>query len=281
MKIILTLVLFSFFAVQAGAQYISMAANISKIEQPLRSGKPLRIIETNTSYSLGSKFISRKVTSYDWSEKKISFSRYDKKGKLTHQVETGLDTSLQKVLYLVNINYEPKGAVLRDTFLLSYNGNGHLIRMVANFNGQLNTAEFKPGSEGLPIEAKISNSHGEVTGIENAVYHPEENYFAIASNKNRQNGKLFHDTLRLEVDKYSSYLDEKMLVNKQGDITYQKRKGKNDRPVPEYENEYEYDNRGNWIKKVAYIIRNDKAGKRIRKEISRSKREITYGNDAG
>ncbi len=39
---------------------------------------------------------------------------------------------------------------------------------------------------------------------------------------------------------------------------------------------YEYDTRGNWIKKVAYIFRNDKIGKRIREEISRSERRITY-----
>ncbi len=96
MKIILTLVLFSIFAVQADAQYISMAANFTKIEQPLHSGRPLTIIEKYTSYSQGSKFINRKVTNYDWSEKKIHYSRYDKKNKLTHQVETGLDTSLKK-----------------------------------------------------------------------------------------------------------------------------------------------------------------------------------------
>jgi hypothetical protein len=276
MKQSLTLALLIIVALSSSAQYFTMSANFTKVDKPLHSGRPLTIIEKYTSYSQGSKFVSRKVTNYNWSEKKINYNRYDKKNKLTHQVETGLDTSLKKVLYLVNTNHEPKGVVLRDTFLFSYNGNGHLTRMVANFNGQVNTADFKAGPDGHPIEAQVSNSQGTVTSTEKAVYHPDENYFAIAYKDRRNEGKLLHDTLRLDEHKYSPCLDEKMLVNEQGDITYQKRKGKNNRPGAEYENEYEYDSRGNWIRRVEYIFRYDKNGKRIRKEISRSEREITY-----
>jgi hypothetical protein len=276
MKHSLTLVLLTIIALQARAQYISMAANLTKVEQPVRTGKPLKIIETYTSRLQDSLFISRKVTTYNWSEKKISFTRYDKKGKLTHQVETGLDSSLKKVLSLVNISYEPNGKVQRDTFLFSYEQNGGLTSMVANFNGHVNTADFKAGTDGYPVESQISNNLGEITGIEKAVYYPEENYFAIARKVKWNGEKLLHDTLRMDDNKYSSRLDEYLLINEQGDITAHKSKGKSKWPGAEFENEYVYDNRGNWIRKTAYSTRKNKSGKKIRKQISRSEREISY-----
>ena len=272
MKYSLTLALLTLITVQSSAQYIKMAINFSKPEQPVRSGKPLKIIEIYRSRLFGSKFINRKEITYDWSARKISLKSYDKKGTLIHEYETVLDTSLQRVVFGVNINYKPKG-ILRDSFWLTYDANGILTRMVSSLYGQQSIADFKSDAGGLPIEAQVTNGKEEIITLEKAVYHPEENYYVNSQSSDRVVRKLIPDTQRLETNKFSPRLDEKMLFNDQGDMTYHKFRSKNNRPGPEYENEYEYDNRGNWIKKTAYII-DRKTGKR--KRIGRSERVITY-----
>ncbi|QEC44897.1 hypothetical protein [Pseudobacter ginsenosidimutans] len=272
MKYSFTLLLLFIIAVPASAQYITMINSFAKPEQHVRSGKPARIIDTYTSRLQGSKFISRKEISFDWSARRISYSRYDKKGVLTHQYETNLDSSLQKVLYLVNVNYEPKG-IIRDSFWFTYDTAGTLTRMQCSFNGNYSSSDLKVNAEGQAAKAQVTNRQGEIIALEKAAYHPEDNYYVISRKANWNDERLVQDTQRIDQDKYCSIMDEKKLFNEQGDMTYQKLKGRNNRTGAEYVNEYEYDDKGNWLKKTAYII-DRKTGKR--KLISRSEREITY-----
>lgn len=194
---------------------------------------------------------------------------------LVHQIETCLDSSLQKVISIVNINYEPK-RIFRDSFWFTYDAAGALSRMVCNLIGQQSIVHLKAGADGFPRKAQVVNNEGKIIETGRLEFHPEDNYYIFLSDTN-QNGKKSNLAAihRVEQNKYSSLLDEKMEFNKHGDITLRKNKASKSREAAEYQNEYEYDDRGNWIKKRAYII-DGKTGKR--KQISHSERKIDYGD---
>lgn len=272
---LILLVMLTIASPGASAQYISMAIDYSKPEKYVQTGRPLKVTEIYRSRLFGKKNIYRKEITYNWTEKRINYCVYKKDGMLVHQIETNLDSSLQRVLYLVNVNYEPK-RIFRDSFWFSYDTAGILARMICSFNDQQSITHLKAGTDGFPAEAHVVNSQGKIIEMRRMEFHPEDNYYVFIPNTGKKiekpNPAAIH---RLEQDKYSSLLDEKMEVNKHGDIILRKNKADKNKETAEYQNEYEYDDRGNWIKKNAYII-DRKTGKR--KLISRSEREIVYGD---
>lgn len=281
-QLLLLIMLLSLFDTKA--QTISSLLQLNAPE-PIQNGRAKKIVETcYTISSAKAKIVAQsKVLALGTREIKTLRSLNKDNQVLVEKVyvngellntksyqyddSTGLKT--EQEVKKENVQYYERSSYV-------YNAENHCIEIKTHdHQGNLiyRTA-FQNNEAGLPIELKTYNWNGaRLGGIEYAEYFPEENqYTSIMVNLNDDTLNRF--TRRINLSESHLNPKEGEVYNAQNDLIKESC-GENCYRVYEYE----YDERGNWIKKTSSTIKTNERGEETRFQFEVCERKIKYWKD--
>ncbi|MEA5257476.1 hypothetical protein VB264_06765 [Arcicella aquatica] len=151
-----------------------------------------------------------------------------------------------------------------------YNDTGLIKILIYDGNDELKSYCLVVNNEKkLPVSLKNVNANETIIGIEKAVYDFENNEVNISIYNDK--GVLFNNGI-YSINFLKNMQD--IILNEKGDKTaYKQKLSYNSKEVVQFEIEYDYDKRNNWVKKKEFVLEGQK-----RKKYQTVKRTITYVN---
>jgi len=254
------------------AQNIFTALHLNEISE-FKFGKPSQIIETNTFYSSRNTQIDKNVKTYDNAGMLLEEDRYDEDGKLTAKLKYINDTTKRLILQRIFERWARIG-YSKGTAVYAYDEHNFLIRVTdLDANGStVNISELVNNARGNPIELRLYARNGGSYGVEKAEYYYDQN-MVVTSVYSNDGDRLSTDTLAIDYSKAGPI--DKSVYNDRGDaISYTSKNLDGSRRF--FEEEYGYDDAGNWIDQKIYEVTIKKNGKKRRELDRRFQKQIIY-----
>lgn len=246
-------------------------------ELDYRHKRPIKIVETNLSYSIVGKEIRDKI-----------IKTFDKAGLLsTFEFYTDNDSLIARVSYVndtlnrlkLSRVYEVRGrnGVMRETSKYGYDNRNFLTgNLDLDNNGNfIRKTTIVCNEKGNPIEVSLLDSNNKLIAKETATYFYSTNKvirsvemsdIPVINNK---------DSLKISMKYENRYPSVDEIYNSYGDKIKWKENSFIDSKMY-YEREFNYDNYGNWIDSKIYLVRFRKNGELYKELKSIISREITY-----
>ncbi len=242
-----------------------------------KTRKPIRIVEKNISFNINDKKSQDKIIkTFDQAGMLLTFEFYDEKDELFARV-TFLNDTIHRIKLKQTFEVWDQNGHFKQTSSYTYDSN-YFLKEVTDFdsNGDIiRKSSIVCNDKGHPIELSLFDNKGKLVVKEKAVYFYNTNKVII--NIETPDGLVVqdNDSSKISLKNESEYASSYEIYNLQGDKVKWKGNGHFDKDLI-YEQEYVYDNFGNWIESKIFLTTIQPDGQPHKKIKSILNREFTY-----